>query len=220
MKYRLSPYASLWRCFLIPTINHRPSYPLSRSAVRCYNTLSMKEEHIYTRGGDEGQAGLFLGGRVSKADPRIEASGALDEAVSVMGLARSLSQDQRISELLAALQKRLLALCSEVLVDKRRRQQFLDHHRPLDAEETRQLEATIDALSGEMEPVREFVLPGGSAASAALDIARAVVRRAERRVVAIVEKGLLENAEIVRYLNRLSDLLFVMARYEEHSRAH
>jgi cob(I)alamin adenosyltransferase len=186
-----------------------------------YNTLSkMKEERIYTRGGDAGETGLFLGGRVSKADPRIEASGALDEAVSVMGLARSLSQDQRISELLTALQKRLLALCSEILVDTQRRHEFLERYRPLEAAETRELEATIDALSEEVGPVREFVIPGGSPASAALDMARAVVRRAERRAVVVAEGGLLENAEIIRYLNRLSDLLFVMARYEERHQAH
>ena len=172
-------------------------------------------ERIYTRSGDEGETGLLLGGRVSKTDPRCEACGSLDEATSALGMARALSRNQRVKEMIEGLQRDLSWLCSELSVNPTRHDEFERRHQPVDASMTRRLEEMIDSLSSEMEPLREFVLPGGSVASAALDLSRAIVRRAERRVVTLKEQGLLPSQEAIRYLNRMSDLLFVMARYEE-----
>lgn len=172
---------------------------------------------IYTRKGDEGETGLLYGGRVSKADPRCEAYGSVDEAVSALGLARALSQDGRVREIVKGLQRELSVVASELATDPKEYDKFKAHFTPVSPGMTSRLEGLIDELAGEVKTLRVFIIPGASPASAALDLARAILRRAERRAVTLKEKGLLTNPEIIRYLNRLGDLIFVLARYQDRS---
>lgn len=172
---------------------------------------------LYTRTGDAGETGLLYGGRVSKADPRVETYGAVDEADSAMGLARALAQDQRVKEILLRAQRELFTVAAELATAPEHYETFKRHFKPVTPEQTAQLEETIEALKLEVELPRAFIIPGASAASAALDLARTVLRRAERRVVALKEAGLLANEENLRYLNRLGDLLFILARYEDRA---
>jgi cob(I)alamin adenosyltransferase len=170
---------------------------------------------IYTKTGDAGETGLLYGGRVSKADPRVEAYGTVDEAVSALGLARALSTDGRVRELALQLQRELFSVASELATDRSMYDRFKAHFSPVTPEMTARLESTIDELGALVKLPRAFVVPGASAASAALDMARSILRRAERRVVALKAEGVLANDELLRYLNRLSDLLFVLARYQD-----
>jgi cob(I)alamin adenosyltransferase len=166
---------------------------------------------IYTRTGDEGDTGLFGGGRVPKDDPRVEAYGAVDELNAFVGMARAIEILPRIDEVLAPIQRDLFgigAILATPDLDKMREQ--LAKAR-IDDERIAQLERAIDAAEDELEPLRAFVLPGGTPKSAALHVARTVCRRAERRVVHLQETVELPPLVIV-YLNRLSDLLFVLAR--------
>ena len=181
----------------------------------CYNRPMPKTPPMYTGFGDGGQTGLLYGGRVSKADPRCEAYGALDEAVSAMGLGRALSPKQDVREILLALQRESFTVGGEIAIDTDFYPKFLKHFQKVTADMVDKLEDTTDSLSEKIELPREFVMPGGSPAGAAIDLARSTVRRAERRTVELMDTGLLTNSEIPRYLNRLSSLLFVLARYEE-----
>jgi cob(I)alamin adenosyltransferase len=170
---------------------------------------------IYTRYGDQGQTGLLYGGRVSKADPRCEAYGTTDEAVSALGLARALSDDPRVKEIILQVQRELFTVGAELATDPSGYETFLKHFQPTKAEMVTRIEQLIDQLNEELTLPRSFIIPGASPASAALDLARSTLRRAERRVVELQEKGLLVNAEVLRYLNRLADLLFILARYQD-----
>jgi cob(I)alamin adenosyltransferase len=170
---------------------------------------------LYTKTGDSGETGLLYGGRVPKTDPRVEAYGTLDEANSTLGLARALTQDPRVKGLVERLQRDLFKVGAELATDHAARDTFLAHFEPVTAEMTTHLEHTIDELTLDVQLPRAFIIPGASPASAALDIARSAIRRAERRVVTLQEKGLIANNEILRYLNRLADLLFILARYQD-----
>jgi cob(I)alamin adenosyltransferase len=170
---------------------------------------------VYTRFGDSGETSLLYGGRVSKNDPHTEACGITDEAVSAMGLARALSQDERVKETLRELQRELFTVAAEMATDPERYDLFNQHFRPVTPEMVTSIEELIDGLERDMEMPNSFVLPGGSPASAAIDMARCIVRTAERRVVALKELGKLANPEVLRYMNRLGDLLFVLARYQD-----
>ena len=188
--------------------------------VLCYNSqvgnLSMKaKKRIYTRYGDEGETALLYGGRVSKTSLHCQAYGDTDEACSVMGLARALSDDPRVKGLLKELQRDLFAVGAELATDPARYDKFLAHFKPVSAQIVERLESTIDDLEDSVELPPSFIIPGASAASSAVDMARCIVRRAERHAVALKEQGRLTNPEILRYLNRLSDLLFVLARYQD-----
>ena len=172
---------------------------------------------IYTRYGDQGQTGLLYGGRVSKADPRCEAYGTTDEAISTLGLARALSGDPRVKEIVLRVQRELFTLGAELATDPGHYETFLKHFHPTTPEMVTHLEQLLDQFNGEMSLPRSFIIPGASPASAALDTARSTLRRAERRVVELKEKGLLVNDEVLRYLNRLADLVFILARYEDRA---
>ena len=174
---------------------------------------------IYTRKGDTGTTGLLFGGdRVSKADPRTEAYGTTDEAVSVLGLARASigaatdRTEARLAELILRLQRELFVVGAELATHDDRRSRLTDGLTRVTAEMTAALEREIDELETLVEQPKEFVLPGESFAGAALDLARSTVRRAERRAVALAESGALADSQVLAYLNRLADLLFVMAR--------
>ncbi len=175
---------------------------------------------IYTRKGDTGTTGLLYGGaRVSKADPRTEAYGTTDEAVSTLGLARAslgpgtdgVSGD--LGELIVRLQRELFVVGSELATHNDRRSRLEAGRTRVTPEMVSALESTIDALEAQYPMPAEFVIPGESPSGAALDVARSVVRRAERRCVSLTERGGLPgDSSVVPYLNRLADLLFVMAR--------
>ena len=176
---------------------------------------SSQRKRIYTKYGDAGETSLLYGGRVLKGDPHTEAYGVADEAVSSMGLARALSSDAKVKTLLKELQREMFTVMSELATDPEKYHLFLAHFRPVGPEMVVILEETIDALEQEAEMPNVFILPGGSAASGAIDLARAQIRSTERRVVDLNNLGRLTNTHILSYLNRLGDLLFVLARYQD-----
>ena len=176
---------------------------------------SSENKRIYTKYGDSGQTGLLYGGRVSKNDPHTEAYGVCDEAVSAMGLARALSEDSRVKDVLRELQEELFTVAAELATDPQRYEMFRRHFKPVTSEMVTRLEEMIDDLERGTEMPNVFILPGGSPTSAAIDLARTIIRTAERRVVALDEQNKLTNPEVLRYMNRLGDLLFVLARYQD-----
>jgi cob(I)alamin adenosyltransferase len=168
---------------------------------------------IYTRKGDTGTTGLLFGGaRVSKADLRTDAYGTTDETVSALGLARAALGEGELSELIVRLQRELFVVGAELATHVEKRQKLTDGVTRVTAEMTTALEHEIDALEAKHPMPVEFVLPGESLAGAAVDMARTSVRRAERRAVALASEGGLPDSQVVPYLNRLADLLFVVAR--------
>lgn len=170
---------------------------------------------LYTKKGDDGTTGLLFGGRVSKADPRVEAYGMTDQAVSAMGLARALSKNERVKEILLTVQRELFAVGSELATDPSNRHHLEERIGVITSEMVDGLEAFIDEVMGQIDLPRAFIVPGGSPASAALDLARSTLRASERQVVALDEAGKLGNPEVLRYLNRTSDLLFILGRFED-----
>jgi cob(I)alamin adenosyltransferase len=167
---------------------------------------------IYTKTGDDGTTGLLYGGRISKADLATEAYGTTDEAVAVLGLARSLCEERSVQEDILALQRDLFVVGADLAANPRQRPKLIPEVSLVTEAMVRRLESRIDDLVGEHPLPEMFIVPGANPGSAALDLARSVVRRAERRVVEMEQAGRSVNPEIRRYLNRLSDLLFVLAR--------
>ncbi len=172
-------------------------------------------KRVYTKFGDKGETSLLYGGRVSKNNPHTEAYGITDEAVSAMGLARAFTSDDRVQDTLRELQRDLFMIAAELATDPDKYDLFQEHFAPVTEEMVENLETTIDSLEETFQMPNVFILPGGSPASAGIDMARCIIRTAERRVVALKEDGLLTNDLIINYLNRLGDLLFVLARYED-----
>ena len=169
--------------------------------------------NFYTRNGDDGTTGLLGEGRVAKTHPRIEALGALDEASATLGLARAQARDPRCGPILLEAQRDLYKVMAEVAATPENADKF----RGLDAARVDWLESQTDALAATVKMPHEFILPGDSVSGAALSLARAVVRRAERRMIELAEAGDLANPEIGRYLNRLSSLCFVLELVENHA---
>ncbi len=174
---------------------------------------------IYTRKGDTGTTGLLFGGdRVSKADLRTDAYGTTDEAVSALGLARASlgaatdRTEVRLGELILRIQRELFVVGAELATHPDRRERLADGVSRVTEAMVAALEGEIDELEERVEQPREFVLPGESSTGAAIDLARTTVRRAERRAVALADDGGLPDSQVLPYLNRLADLLFVMAR--------
>jgi len=169
----------------------------------------MRISKVYTRTGDTGETSLVGGARVSKASVRVEAYGDVDEVNSIIGLARARLQDAEIDDALSLIQNDLftlgadLASPSEIEVPR------------IQAPFVETLEQLSDRFLTELEPLKEFILPGGSEAGATLHLARTVARRAERRAVTLA-KAEDVNALAIVYLNRLSDLLFILARVVNH----
>ena len=170
---------------------------------------------IYTRRGDDGTTGLLYGGRVAKSDPRTEAYGTTDEAVAALGMARVFIADSALADLVLRLQRELFVVGAELATAVENADKLTDGETRVTAAMVEGLERLIDAYTERTRIPAEFVVPGETRASSFLDFARTVVRRAERRVVELAQLGMVANAELVRYLNRLSDLVFVLARYEE-----
>lgn len=169
---------------------------------------------IYTKKGDEGQTSLFGGQRISKSDPRPEAYGSLDEVCAILGVVRAVAQDPDLQAAIHSLQEDLFLLGAELATAPEDRARFAVQQ--ITPEHTVRLESLIDERLAKIELPRAFIIPGSSSyIPALLDWCRAVARRAERRVVELRKAGLLDNPEVLKYLNRLSDLLFVLARYQE-----
>ncbi len=166
---------------------------------------------IYTRTGDEGDTGLFGGGRVAKDHPRVEAYGDIDELNAAIGMARAVELMPRVDEVLAPLQRDLFAIGALLATPNRDKMAEQLAKARIDGERIAQLERAIDEGESELEPLKAFILPGGTPKAAALHVARTVCRRAERRVVALMHDTELPQLVCI-YLNRLSDLLFVLAR--------
>jgi cob(I)alamin adenosyltransferase len=168
---------------------------------------------IYTKTGDAGQTSLFDRTRVSKADPRVDAYGEVDETNACLGAARAAGGDDDLAAAIELIQRELFAVGSR-LADPSSRVAGRVTKAAVTAEVVRRLEETIDRLEQELPPLRSFILPGGSPQGALLHLARTICRRAERRVVGLGAGAV--DPIVVVYLNRLSDLLFVMARVTNH----
>jgi len=164
---------------------------------------------IYTKTGDEGTTALYGGARVPKDARRVEAYGTVDEANAALGLARAHLEDPVFDAALAEVQNALFDVGADLATPNGSR--YRKNVAPMDAEDVAHLEGLIDRLEAELPELKAFILPGGHPAAAALHLARATVRRAERRVVELSHEEEI-NPQVAVYLNRLSDLLFVMAR--------
>jgi cob(I)alamin adenosyltransferase len=185
---------------------------LTIQATGAVSTHYADDVKIYTRDGDDGTTGLYFGGRVAKSSDPIEVNGAVDEAQATLGWARSLSEPGgRLNELLITIERDLWVLMAEVATMPSNRHKLTADKSLVTSAMITRLEGQIDALSTEIEMPKEFVVPGENQLSAALDVARTVVRRAERIAVGYP----LEDSMAVGYLNRLSDLVWTMARWAE-----
>jgi len=167
---------------------------------------------IYTKTGDDGTTGLLFGGRIGKDDLVTEAYGTTDEAVAALGLARALTDDEAIATEVLALQRELFVVGADLATNPDARDRLEPGVSLVTDEMVGALEARIDALVAERPLPQVFIVPGANPASAAIDLARSIVRRAERAVIALEHADRAPNPAARVYLNRLSDLLFVLAR--------
>ena len=172
---------------------------------------------IVTKTGDKGETSLMYGHRVSKADARVDAYGCIDELTAALGLARSMANDKFISDEIVAAQKDLIVVMGELATAPSDRERYAkDGFNVTTPAMVDRITAVIVDLEkdGSLYP-KDWVIPGGTPVSAALDLARATCRRGERRIAALSTSDVKLNVEILRYLNRLSDLCWVLARYSE-----
>jgi cob(I)alamin adenosyltransferase len=175
---------------------------------------------IYTRKGDDGTTSLWYGGRVPKTDVRTEAYGSLDEANSALGVARSLCKGEDQADLHAtilALQRNLFVAGAELATAPEAAERLEGGVSRITDEMVEAVEADIDRYMGQVELPPHFVIPGGTELSAALDVARSAIRRAERRVVELRDSDGLSSDVILRYINRASDLAFALARFADEA---
>lgn len=174
---------------------------------------------IYTKKGDDGSTSLWYGGRVPKTDPRTEAYGSIDEANSALGVARSLcpANKSALASDILLLQQDLFVAGAELATAPEAADRLEDGVSRITDGMVDSLEDSIDRYMRQVDLPPQFVIPGGTELSAALDVARTAIRRAERRVVSLNETEGLEPGAVLRYLNRASDLAFAMARYADES---
>lgn len=170
---------------------------------------------IYTKRGDDGTTGLLYGGRVGKDDSRTDVYGTLDEAVAALGVGRAGGLSARVEEVVIRIQRAMFVAGAQLATAPEHQDRLQEGVSRVTASMTAEVEADIDALTSEHPLPNEFILPGETPGSAGLDLARSIVRRAERAAVRMSRAGLVHEPEILRYLNRVSDLLFVLARFEE-----
>jgi cob(I)alamin adenosyltransferase len=169
----------------------------------------------FSKKGDRGLTSLMGGQRVPKSDPRPDTYGTLDEASSALGVARAGSTRPQTKKIIFAVQKDLLLLGAELatVADDLKKYPY-----QITSQHVERLEKFIEDLQGDVQLKKEFIFPGGTIGSAAIDLARAIVRRAERKAVRLFQEKIITNGEILRFLNRLADLLFTLARYEENQK--
>jgi cob(I)alamin adenosyltransferase len=167
---------------------------------------------VTTGEGDTGYTGLLGEQRVPKYDPRPDTFGTVDEATSALGLARAAATDPQVKQIIFQVQQELYLLMGELATPP-------EHYEKIGLrmtiEHVRRLEQVEESLKREVEIPNKFIIPGDTLDGAALDLARAIIRRAERMAVKLLHDGVIQNGEVVRYLNRLSDLIFILARYVE-----
>ena len=171
---------------------------------------------FYTRDGDDGYTGLLGEDRVAKSDARMELLGALDEANAALGIARAWAATEKSKVILLRVQRDLYLIMTEAAATP----ENANHFSRLAAQHVAWLENAIDAISQEVTLPKEFIIPGDTPSAAGLDLARTVVRRAERRMVEIVLLGQVQNENILVYLNRLSSLCFVLELFENQRAGH
>ncbi len=170
----------------------------------------------FNKKGDSGETSLLFGERVAKSDPRCEAYGTIDEAVCFLGLARQLCQPE-VKDIVLKIQQELFVVGTELATPAEHYSKLIEKGKTVNAAMVQQLESWIEDLEDKVKMPKAFIIPGGtSIGSAALDIARTIIRRAERRVIALKQAGMVKNDEVLKYLNRLSDLIFTLARYEDN----
>ena len=167
---------------------------------------------IYTKTGDKGKTSLFGGQRVDKDDLRVECYGTVDELNSILGLAVTEDMDTEIKEVIQKIQNDLFTLGGELATPIEKKSE-LDSSSEINTNQINFLEEKIDRFEEKLQPLKQFILPGGSKSAALLHIARSVSRRSERLAVKLSKRDVI-NENIIIYLNRLSDLLFVLARFE------
>jgi cob(I)alamin adenosyltransferase len=168
----------------------------------------------FSKKGDGGETSLLGGQRVPKYDPRPETYGVLDEASSALGVARALTKNQKIKDIVLSVQKDLLIMGAELsclpedikMLGKR-----------IDESDAKRIEDMIDDLQKNVKLKNEFIYPGETVVSSQLDVARTIIRRSERKAAKLKIEGLINNAHIHQYLNRLADMLFTLARFEEQN---
>lgn len=165
---------------------------------------------IYTRTGDQGDTALFGGGRVSKSHGRVEAYGTIDELNAILGVARAGNPSEQADAWLRDVQQQLFHLGADLATPLDAKADWIVRVTP---QEIKRLEEGIDRMTETLEPLRNFILPGGTFAAAQLHVARTVCRRAERLIVALAESEEI-NPNAIAYVNRLSDWLFTLSRYE------
>ena len=171
---------------------------------------------IYTRKGDDGSTGLLYGGRVGKDSSGPDAYGAVDEAVSMLGLARAEAErGSELDQILLRLQRELFVVGAELATDPANRTKLEPGVSLTTDDMVTALEPVIDDITARYDAPTEFVLPGENRIAAALDVARTVVRRAERQSVTAARDGWLPDSQVVPYLNRLADLVYTLARWQE-----
>lgn len=164
--------------------------------------------------GDGGETSLLYGVRVPKSDLHCEAYGAIDEATSALGLARALSQKERVKDILLSVEKELFTLSGELATPIEEYSKYAQKGVIITSKMVQRLEDLIDELEKELEMPKAFIT-SACLSSAALNLARTIIRRSEREVVRLKQNKLLPNDEILRYLNRLADLVFTLVCYEE-----
>lgn len=167
---------------------------------------------VTTGTGDTGYTGLLGEERVPKYDPRPDTFGTVDEATSALGLARAMTKDQKVKDIIYHIQQELYLLMGELATTP---ENYEKMGLRMTMEHVQRLEQIEEKLKREVEIPNKFIIPGDTQDGAALDLARTIIRRAERMTVKLLHDGVIANAEVVRYLNRLSDLVFIIARYIE-----
>jgi cob(I)alamin adenosyltransferase len=167
----------------------------------------------FTRSGDDGFTGLLGEGRIPKYHLRMEAVGTVDEATAALGVARSVCREQKTRDILLATQRDLYHLMAELSATPQNAPSF----RVIDTEKVAWLESQAEMIGSQVNLPREFIIPGDTPAGAALDLARAIVRRAERLLAQLLHNLEIENPELLRYLNRLSSLCFVLELFENQA---
>jgi len=167
---------------------------------------------VTTGTGDTGYTGLLGEQRVPKYDPRPDTFGTVDEATSALGLARAMTNDPKVKEIIYQIQQELYLLMGELATTPENYEKI---GLRMTIEHVQRLEQVEEQLKGEVEIPNKFIIPGDTPDGAALDLARTIIRRAERMAVKLLHDEVIQNSEVVRYLNRLSDLVFILARYVE-----
>jgi cob(I)alamin adenosyltransferase len=173
---------------------------------------------IYTKKGDDGTTGLLFGGRVNKDDIRADVYGTLDETVSALGVARAAGLVDEVADIVVRVQREMFIAGAELATAEGNEDKLKPGISKVTPDMTSKAESDIDALLERHPLPQEFLLPGESLGAAALDLARSIIRRAERLAVTMDRDGLIRDPEVLSYLNRVSDLLFACARFDEAER--